>query len=234
MRTLVFVALCAFIGGTAIAQTEVPNVFQAGQPARASEVNENFAVVIEGIQQLENSTENDVSILQGEQAVQNDRIDALETVMGGVQVFSQGTAFARLVDVSNPWVTLISSTGYIFEVAPTTTLEQEVILYYLEPNCVNGPFSSLAVEGNKEIYTQTNGVVFGHGTLFGPYYARRGLNVGIRTHVSMQVIENGVIVCKELVPFVAIVTAGRVQPNDESITGVPDILPPKPYTIGAP
>jgi type IV pilus assembly protein PilA len=39
--------------GMALAQTEVPHTFQTGQPARASEVNENFTALEQGIQQLE-------------------------------------------------------------------------------------------------------------------------------------------------------------------------------------
>ncbi len=42
--------------GNIFAQTQVPNTFQAGQLARAAEVNDNFATLEQAIQQLENST----------------------------------------------------------------------------------------------------------------------------------------------------------------------------------
>lgn len=61
----VFVLLGA---ATATAQTQVPNEFQAGQPARAAEVNENFNA-------LEQATDANVADIASHQS----RLDALET-----------------------------------------------------------------------------------------------------------------------------------------------------------
>ena len=44
-----------FVAGTASGQTQVPNVFQSGQPALASEVNENFDVLVQAVQVLEST-----------------------------------------------------------------------------------------------------------------------------------------------------------------------------------
>ena len=41
MKTIAPIFVC-LVAGSAIAQTQVPNNFEAGQPARAAEVNENF------------------------------------------------------------------------------------------------------------------------------------------------------------------------------------------------
>ncbi|MDJ0909622.1 MAG: pilin [Woeseiaceae bacterium] len=46
----------AGFASVAFAQTEVPNEFQAGQPARAAEVNENFDVLEQAVQDLELSS----------------------------------------------------------------------------------------------------------------------------------------------------------------------------------
>ena len=43
MHALAIIAL--FASGVAFGQTQVPNTFQSGQPARASEVNENFSTL---------------------------------------------------------------------------------------------------------------------------------------------------------------------------------------------
>ena len=44
------------IATSTLAQTQVPNEFQAGEPARAAEVNENFDVLEQAINQLEGDT----------------------------------------------------------------------------------------------------------------------------------------------------------------------------------
>jgi hypothetical protein len=44
-----------FIAGTASGQTQVPNTFQSGSPALASEVNENFDVLEQAVQMLEST-----------------------------------------------------------------------------------------------------------------------------------------------------------------------------------
>jgi len=49
---LILVSL-SFAAGNAVAQTQVPNIFQAGQSAKAAEVNENFGALQEGVQKLE-------------------------------------------------------------------------------------------------------------------------------------------------------------------------------------
>ena len=48
---IIFVLTC-LATVSADAQTEVPNIFQTGQPARAADVNENFAALQGGVQKL--------------------------------------------------------------------------------------------------------------------------------------------------------------------------------------
>jgi len=49
------VTAAIFLAGTARGQTQVPNIFESGQPALASEVNENFDVLVQAVQVLENT-----------------------------------------------------------------------------------------------------------------------------------------------------------------------------------
>lgn len=51
MKTMTLCVGIFFIGGVSYAQTQVPNTFQSGQPARASEVNANFDVLETAIDQ---------------------------------------------------------------------------------------------------------------------------------------------------------------------------------------
>ena len=46
-RALGIIAL--MLSGSLFAQTQVPNTFQAGQPARAAEVNENFSTLSDAV-----------------------------------------------------------------------------------------------------------------------------------------------------------------------------------------
>lgn len=55
-QRIYFLLLALVFTSASLAQTEVPNTFSAGQPARAAEVNANFDVLEQAIQQLEGST----------------------------------------------------------------------------------------------------------------------------------------------------------------------------------
>ena len=114
MNKLTASTLLLLVAGAANAQTQVPNDFTAGTPARAAEVNANFDALetavdqnaaaiqgipagpqgmqgdpgpqgVQGIPGLQGPAgadlSNEVSILQGEQAVQNDRLDAVEATV---------------------------------------------------------------------------------------------------------------------------------------------------------
>ena len=51
MRQSVLLSICLLLAGVAQAQTQVPNTFQTGQPARAAEVNENFSTLASAVDQ---------------------------------------------------------------------------------------------------------------------------------------------------------------------------------------
>ena len=51
--SMIIAAIC--FTGTASGQTQVPNIFQSGQPAMASEVNENFDALVQAVQVLEST-----------------------------------------------------------------------------------------------------------------------------------------------------------------------------------
>ena len=82
------------IAGMASAQTQVPNIFQAGQPARAAEVNENFAVLETAVDQNADDIAQiaQLSWMGDWQASVNYAIDDLVQFQGSTYVAVQGTS----------------------------------------------------------------------------------------------------------------------------------------------
>lgn len=274
--------------GDVLAQTQVPNTFTSGTPARAAEVNANFDALEAAIAQ--NATDiqaipagsqgpqgiqgdqgpagadlsNEVSILQGEQAVQNDRIDTLESsdvtntsdiasnsagiqnntnvidalvVANGIQVYSQGVSIGKLIQFNDSRLyyssrmTLVSDKGYMFLVFaapdPSNILSTSQI-WFSDPNCMGTAMKPMGfVEASL-------GLVF---TATGPiptYYAPRGSgpprSMGYQsfyrttTPPLYECVNESASRIEQVVVF----------PNDLATTGVSDLEPVQPLTIGAP
>jgi hypothetical protein len=105
-------SICALIGfvlSTVVyGQTEVPNTFVAGQPARAAEVNDNFSAVVQGIQALESATR-----LEWQGSWQDNlaySIDELVEYEGSVYVAVQATSGGELPTNGTFWA-LFASAG---------------------------------------------------------------------------------------------------------------------------
>ena len=291
--------------GVAIGQTQVPNDFTAGEPARAAEVNANFDALetavdqnaaaiqlipagpqgepgpqgiqgfmgppgpqgVQGVQGDQGPAgadlSNEVSILQGEQAVQNDRIDTLESnevtntsnissnaagvqnnadainalvVSNGIQVYSQGISIGKLIQFDDPRLsysnrmTLVSERGYLFSVftsADPSNVPGSATLWFSEPNCMGTAMTSMGV-------TEASlGTVFrgrGPNSSAPSYYAPRG--GGLPRSMFYQSWYRNVNECvNESASRIELVV---VLPNDPAVTGVTDLEPVQPLTIGAP
>ena len=164
MKTIYTILLVALPALSAVAdEVDIPNQFTAGTRAVAAEVNENFDAVEVAVD--DNAT----------------RIAALEASTGstGVIVRVDGVAIGRLIDVVSsrtlvlsadinggttfvsesrplvnaPFLQVVSSTGYFFRVATSSTDfapldEGELdngLLFYDQPDCTGNEF--LPVEG---------------------------------------------------------------------------------------
>jgi hypothetical protein len=71
MKTITSILVC-LVAGSAFAQTQVPNNFEAGQPARAAEVNENFDALETAIDQNAVAIQNIPAGPEGPQGPQGD------------------------------------------------------------------------------------------------------------------------------------------------------------------
>lgn len=284
-KQLTALFLFAF-SATAFAQTQVPNQFQSGTPARAAEVNANFdaleaaidanATAItqipagpEGPQGLQGpqgvqgpegppgaDLSNEVSIIQGEQVVQNDRIGDVEAdvarnasdilnnsnsiadlnASNGVQVFAQGVSIGKLVQFNREqWpvasqMLLVSDRGYLFSVftsADPSNVPGSATLWFSDPNCLGTAMAAM------EPTAASLGMVFrgrGPDATTPAYYVPRGSDLP-RTMGFQSWYRNVGECVNQASTRISLVV---VLQNDPAVTGVSDLDPVQPLTIGVP
>jgi hypothetical protein len=92
MRRIIYTGLFIFSFSIAGAQTDVPHTFQAGQPARASEVNANFDALSFTI----NGSSADIQQLQTENATMRATIDVLNEQLAEVNKFIDQSSRERI------------------------------------------------------------------------------------------------------------------------------------------
>jgi hypothetical protein len=214
----------------------------------------------------------EVSILQGEQAVQNDRIDDLESGqqivnenatsiatnqqdiasnendirenqnsiaelssrLGGLPVYSQGQLIGRLISTSDPsyqqYATLLSEQGYVFRMGTSGTGDYPYLgsmqtIWFSGSNCEGQSY----IDFRYDFYL-TSGMVFSaktHGVITA-YYSQRGGDLLPGLTVRSRGYNNTCTNTQNDRDLIA------VYPNDEAITGVSNIQPPVPLTLGLP
>jgi len=301
-----FIGVFALLfSGVAFGQTQVPNDFTAGTPARAAEVNANFdaletavdqnATAIQGIpagpqgiqgdpgpqgvQGVPGATglqgpqgdlgpqgpqgdqgpagadlSNEVSIIEGEQAVQNDRLDAVETfvddnaadVAANAVVIGSNTAgvAANTASIGNiatvQWLAngqpvgsvvsgteLLTFSDYFLHIERGENRVEKVagLFYFVAPGCVGQPY----VVGSSTNIAQ--GVVFQAPYESDPirlYYYPQG-SVPI-DGIVFQSQTNATTGCVDATTQPR--TASPVFPNDPAITGVAAEFFDLPMTMG--
>jgi hypothetical protein len=292
MRAYTTILLFLF-AGSALAQTQVPNTFEAGQPARADEVNANFDALESAIDQNAADIQsipagpegpqgpagpqgpmgppgpqgvqgpqgeagpqgqqgpegpqgppgadlsNEVSILEGEQAVQNDRLDALEAstdslFKSGIPVYAQGQVLGSwLGQASNSRVKLVSPKGFLFDVevagdvsAANNYLGPSKEIYFDGANCTGRAF----ISANPTIEIVVGSVFASEGAPSPAYFTLRG-SFSEESNVATASIAANDTCTNRFETFTRIL---EVFPNDEAITGVSNQAPSGPLVISIP
>ena len=110
-------AFLLIFSGAAIGQTQLPHTFTAGQPARATEVNENFSELESAINQNASDIADNTSLVQANTA-------AIGANGRGVRVLAAGTSVGLFVILapSRPGADgyrALSDMGYFFDVIAT-------------------------------------------------------------------------------------------------------------------
>lgn len=287
MKAIAVFAGISFLVGVSQAQTQVPNDLQAGQPARAAEVNENFNALEEAINQ--NTTaisqipvgpegpegpqgpmgppgpqgvqgpqgeagpqgpegpqgapgadlSNEVSILEGEQAVQNDRLDALEAstdslFKSGIPVYAQGQVLGSwLGQASNTRVKLVSPKGFLFDVevagdvsAANNYLGPSKVIYFEGANCTGRAF----ISANPTIEIVVGSVFASEGAPSPAYFTLRG-SFSEESNVATASFAANDTCTNRFETFTRIL---EVFPNNEATTGVSNQAPAGPLVISIP
>jgi len=207
----------------------IPNTFTPGTPARAAEVNGNFTAVETSVDDnAADISANITSIQANSNATQANASSIASLVSGtGLQVYSQGSAFARVLDISSTGAWLLSGTGYMFETElgdSNPKWLRQMTIYYAELNCVGTAY----VTGWPE-WVGINGGVFVSRDLANPQvvYVPQGSERQPFTSLSRNT-GGGCLNGDATSLFHA------AFPNDESITGVSNNEPLRPYKIGSP
>lgn len=232
MKAAILVLAC-LLATTAFGQTQVPNEFQSGQPARASEVNENFdALELAVDANASEAAANASSIATNATDIQQNTNDIASGMNGGVPVFAQGTLIGRVIDTKGQQLIMVSQSGYLFALTPnpdnTQYMEQIGALYFSEPSCMGTAYAS---PGQLiDIWRLALGVVFetSGGSPATHYYTERGglflANQSYQSYDTRGGCSNGNGTISGFPAFA----------NDPLVTDVSNTAPPDPITIGVP
>lgn len=251
-NTILRLSVCTFaLSASAIAlgQTEVPNTFQAGQSARAADVNANFDTVESAIDA------NSARIDANETATQNNTLSISQ--MGGasgVGAFDQnGRELGkfmgmRRINADDNTFYVISSKGFVFAIDASGNVDnylEKSHLYYTGVDCTGNAYINRS--GWLNGWALHTGVVTRAGPINseGLFYTERGgsqqFDVSIQSvqYVGNTVTTNnalGIPGCYNSAPtggptsvhgFVAI-------PNDEGVTDVLENPPVGAVVLGTP
>ena len=206
----------------------VPNTFQAGTPARASEVNENFTAVEASVDDnAANISANATNIQTNTDAI------AASSLGGGITVFAQGVSIGRLVSgVQNTdQMTIVSDAGFVYIMSTrsaNTYLGPSVVVYFSELDCTGAAYVRDRAGIGAWSMDVGNVVRSDGGTPVSAYYTPRGSAQVLGTPYASFAQNNSCTNGSGTHSLFA------VFPNDEAITGVSSVAPSGPFTIGVP
>lgn len=222
-------AALLLLAGPIGAQTQVPNTFQAGQPARAAEVNDNFTAVEASVDDNAADIANNAVTIQS-----NTTSIAALTAGSGILAYSQGVPIGRVLspgDGSQTHIWLLSDAGFAFSVEASPNANSYLggakTIYYSGVNCTGQSF----IDQNSD-WQNIVGRVFKTDGANPPFtfYTLRGGSPVTQNQVVASFTANDLCTNRiETKPGVF-----EVFPNDEAVTGVPNAAPTGPLMLGMP
>ena len=200
--------LFAFAWGTSVAQTPVPHVFESGQPARASEVNENFDALSSNV----DANSNAISAMG----------DSLATRLPPVVVDGNGNKIGQLISIGENLssVIAINQFGYVVNISFFDGSLSRWGLLYESADCSGTPYTST-------YYNFGGLVLIAYDSLGNPglYYIDKAAVPVKNLSVGSSSFQQG---CETAS---GTETAWPVSTNDPAITGVSSATYPLPIRI---
>lgn len=243
-----FIALLVSAG--AFAQTQVPNTFQAGQPARAAEVNDNFSTLESAANQNASDIAGNTNAITNNTALIQANTAAISASRGGIQVLAAGTSIGLFVMVAQSRPGLdgyraASDLNYFFDVIamvdPFSVVAQDrpsitgdlftSVVWFESAGCVGPAYTSPNPAGRIDKLESLQGFVFRSDDPTDPvqtYYVPSGSQeVDLIVSYRRSFLEGGCV-------FVGTPTNTFVPvfPNDLVATGVPTASFAGPILLG--
>ena len=217
--------------GVAFGQTQVPNTFQSGQPARASEVNDNFST-------LETAVNTNATNISAGEAIVSANTLAITAVVAITipRMKSNGQDIGSLLDgtMLADFVAVLSNTGYTFQMStgeqvagntalpnlPPGTIKRQK-LWYATTNCTGQAYVG-SITLNQISY-------FGNGAVIasenwndptGIYYSPKGSTFIPGIIIRSKTEDQGLQAVSITEPVSLTMDVIEVFPNDPQITGV--------------
>lgn len=246
--TQIIGALALVTSGIASAQTQVPNTFQAGQPARAAEVNDNFSTLESAVNQNASDIANNTSEITSNTALIQANTAAISANGRGVQVLAAGNSIGLFVNLAQSRPGLdgyraLSDMDYFFDVIAAVDLAAMVaqdrpsvagdlltrVVWFGSAGCIGPTFTNT---GNViDQLQRLQGFVFRSDDPTDPiqtYYVPAGSQeVDLVVSHRRSFLEGGCV-------FIGTPTNTFVPvlPNDLAITGVPNASFIGPVLLG--
>jgi len=237
-----FGVLALVTSGIAFGQTQVPNIFQAGQPARAAEVNDNFSTLESAANQNASDIASNTELIQA-------NTEEIRANGQGIQVLAAGTSIGLFVEFAQirPGIEgfrTLSNTGYFFDVmaiadaADLTVAEMPSVVgdlyiktvWFESASCTGATYTGS--ENSLEKIQRLQGFVFRSADPADPirtYYVPAGSQeVDLVLSYRRSALEGGCV-------FLADVPTNKfvpVLPNDPTFTGVPSTPFDTPVLLG--
>jgi len=230
MRTISALVITFLYSTMAIGQTEVPNTFQAGQPARAAEVNANFST-------LETAVNTNATAISTVAAITIPRVKANGQDIGAFLTSSHDDDPKNLFR-RRFWA--LSDTGYVFSIYASNTSSGPAgellrrLLWFETPDCSGPAYVAATLAPDFPLSAHfVSGAVFvslDENDNPGVYYTPKGSAPNTVVLQSQTSTSGGVTICNAKTEAV---DAFLVIPNDPFITGVPSqrVFAP-PITLG--